>query len=92
MISKVFRFVYVSGSTVNKCIPVMATDGEVVVEESGLEESVREGTVVGAWVDETAAAVLTVVFTLLELALVPVFVPAPPGPAPPTRRGLSSDC
>lgn len=73
-------------------VAVMATDGEVVVEESGLEESVREGIVVGAWVDETAAAVLTVVFTLLELALVPVFVPAPPGPAPPTRRGLSSDC
>lgn len=67
----------------------MLTEGEGMLD-SGLEESVREGVVDRAWLAE---AVLAVVFTLLEAAagvtpaLAPVTVPAPP-----TSRGLSSDC
>lgn len=59
--------------------------------DSGLEESVREGVVDGAWLGE---AVLAVVFTLLEAAagVTPALAPAAPLTAPPTRRGLSSDC
>lgn len=64
--------------------------------ESGLEVSVREGVVDGAWVGEAAAAVLAVVLTLFELAaaVTPTLAPAPaaPDPVPPTSRGLSSDC
>ncbi len=75
-------------------LPAMVTEGERVVVESGLEVSVREGVVDGAWVGEAAAAVLAVVLTLLELtaAVAPTFAPVPAGPAPATRRGLSSDC
>lgn len=69
----------------------MVTEGEGVEMESGLEESVREEVVDRAWVGE-AAAVLAVVLTQLELAaaVTPTLAPVPP--APPTRRGLSSDC
>lgn len=69
----------------------MVTDGEGVVEVSGLEVSVYEGVVDRTWV---AAAELAVVLSLLELAatVTPTFVPVPPALAPPTRRGLSSDC
>lgn len=69
----------------------MVTEGEGVEVESGLEVSVRDGVVDGAWVGE-ATAVLAVVLTLLELAaaVTPTLAPAPPGP--PIRRGLSSDC
>lgn len=73
-------------------VAAMLTEGEGMLE-SGLEESVREGVVDGAWVGE---AVLAVVFTLLELAaaVTPALGPAGPvpAPAPPTRSGLSSDC
>lgn len=67
----------------------MVTEGEGMVVESGLLVSVREEVVDGAWVGE-AAAVL--VLTLLELAaaVTPTLTPVPP--APPMRRGLSSDC
>lgn len=69
----------------------MVTEGEDVEVESGLEVSVRDGVVDRAWVGE-AAAVLAVVLTPLELAaaVTPTLAPAPP--APPMRRGLSSDC
>lgn len=64
-----------------------------MVEVSGLEVSVYEGVVDRTWVEE-AAAELAVVLSLLELAatVTPTFVPVPPALAPPTRRGLSSDC
>lgn len=69
----------------------MDTEGEEVVVESGLELSVREGAVDGAWVGEAPAAVLAVVFTLLELLEVTPALPPDAAP-PPTSRGLSSDC
>lgn len=56
---------------------------------SGLEFSVCEGVVDGAWVGE-GSGVLAVVLILFELTVTPTLVPGPP--APPTRRGLSSDC
>lgn len=67
----------------------MLTEGEGMLD-SGLEESVREGVVDGAWLGE---AVLAVVFTLLEAAagVTPPLTPTT-APAPPTRRGLRSDC
>lgn len=55
--------------------------------DSGLEEIVREG-VMDAWLGE---AVLAVVFTLLEAAA-GVTPPLAQATAPPTRRGLISDC
>lgn len=73
-------------------IPAMLTEGEGMLD-SGLEESVREGVVDGAWLSE---AVLDVVCTLLEAAadVPPALAPATPvtDAVPPTRRGLSSDC
>lgn len=70
----------------------MLTEGEGMLD-SGLEESVREGVVDRAWLGE---AVLAVVFMLLEAAagVTPALAPPAPvtAPAPPTRRGLSSDC
>lgn len=68
-------------------IPAMLTEGEGMLD-SGLEESVREGVMDGAWLGE---AVLAVVFTLLETAD-GVTPPLAPTTAPPTRRGLISDC
>lgn len=71
--------------------PATVTEGEGALMESGLEVSVREEVVERAGVGE-AAAVLAVVLILLELAagVTPTLAPVPP--APPTRRGLSSDC
>lgn len=73
-------------------VPAMLAEGEGMLD-SGLEESVREGVVDGAWLGE---AELAVVFTLLEAAAgVPtaLALAAPVTAAvPPTRRGLSSDC
>lgn len=67
-------------------IPAMLTEGEGMLD-SGLEEIVREG-VMDAWLGE---AVLAVVFTLLEAAA-GVTPPLAQATAPPTRRGLISDC
>lgn len=64
----------------------MLTEGEGMLD-SGLEEIVREG-VMDAWLGE---AVLAVVFTLLEAAA-GVTPPLAQATAPPTRRGLISDC
>lgn len=74
-------------------LPDIVTDGGGVAVVSGLEVSVWEGVVDGAWVGE-ASGVLAVVLILFELAatVTPTLVPGPPAPAPPTRRGLSSDC
>lgn len=69
-------------------LPAMVTEGEGVEVESGLEVSVRDWVVDRAWVGE-AAAVLAVVLTPLELAAA---VTPTLAPAPPMRRGLSSDC
>lgn len=71
----------------------MDTEGGGVAVFSGLEVSVCDGVVDWAWVGETSG-VLTVVLTLFELAatVTPTLVPGPMAPAPPTRRGLSSDC
>lgn len=71
----------------------MVTEGGGVAVVSGLDVSVCEGAVDGAWVGE-ASGVLAVVLTLFELAatVMPTLVPGPPAPVPPTRRGLSSDC
>lgn len=73
--------------------PATVTEGEGALVESGLEVSVREEVVDRAGEGE-AAAVLAVVLILLELAagVPPTLAPVPPAPAPPTRRGLSSDC
>lgn len=72
-------------------LPAMVTDGGGVAVGSGLEVSVCEGVVDGAWVGD-ASGVLAVVLTLFELAatVTPTLEPGPP--APPTRRGFSSDC
>lgn len=67
-------------------IPAMLTEGEGMLD-SGLEEIVREG-VMDAWLGE---AVPAVVFTLLEAAA-GVTPPLAQATAPPTRRGLISDC
>lgn len=64
----------------------MLTEGEGMLD-SGLEEIVREG-VMDAWLGE---AVLAVVFTLLEAAA-GVTPPLAQATAPPTSRGLISDC
>lgn len=74
-------------------LPDIVTDGGGVAVVSGLEVSVWEGVDDGAWVGE-ASGVLAVVLILFELAapVTPTLVPGPPAPAPPTRRGLSSDC
>lgn len=84
--SELMHFCCVESSSAD--LPAMLTEGEGMLD-SGLEESVREGVVDGAWLGE---AMLAVVFTLLEAAAGVTPALAPAAPVPPTRRGLSSDC